>query len=64
MIDLDIKKTLLLGDSDLDLRVKLQIENGTFLALSGESGAGKTTFLRILAGLEKSESEIVVDGEI
>ncbi len=64
MIKLHVKKELISSFENMNLHVDLDIENGTFLAISGESGAGKTTFLRILAGLEKTQSEIVVDGEI
>ncbi len=64
MINLHVKKELISSFENMNLHVDLDIENGTFLAISGESGAGKTTFLRILAGLEKTQSEIVVDGEI
>ena len=49
---------------ELHLDVNLHINQGEFVALSGESGAGKTTLLRILAGLEESNSKIEVDGDI
>ncbi len=64
MIDLHVKKELLCKDSKMDLHVDLHVKNGNFIAISGESGAGKSTFLRVLAGLEKSKSKIVVDGNI
>ncbi|MBA1438169.1 MAG: ATP-binding cassette domain-containing protein [Epsilonproteobacteria bacterium] len=46
------------------LDLKLQINKGEFIALSGKSGSGKTTLLRILSGLEESNSKIEVDGKI
>ena len=45
---------------DLDL----VIEDGEFLSILGPSGAGKTTVLRLLSGLEKPRvGEILLDGE-
>lgn len=44
----------------MDLEVDLNLKQGFFYALCGESGSGKTTFLRILAGLESSQSFIKV----
>ncbi|NLK67417.1 MAG: ATP-binding cassette domain-containing protein [Campylobacteraceae bacterium] len=46
------------------LDVSATLDDGVFLALSGESGSGKTTLLRCLAGLEKSDGFIKVDGEV
>ncbi|MBO6718263.1 MAG: ABC transporter ATP-binding protein [Rhizobiaceae bacterium] len=41
----------------------LEIEDGQFFVLLGETGAGKTTTLRIVAGLEKpSEGDVLIDG--
>ena len=63
MIHIDIKKQLHGSDGLMDLCVSLEIEQGEFLALSGSSGSGKTSFLRSLAGLEKSTGTIEVDGK-
>lgn len=64
MISLHVNKNLHGANKEMNLHVNLDIQNGNFLALSGESGAGKTTLLRIIAGLEKSNSKIKVDDEI
>lgn len=43
----------------------LTIEDGKILSLVGPSGGGKTTLLRMLAGLEKIDSgEIIPNGEV
>jgi len=64
MIEIDIRKKLHGAEGEMLLQVNATIQTGSFTALSGVSGSGKTTFLRILAGLEKAEGEIRVDGEI
>jgi molybdate transport system ATP-binding protein len=60
MIEIEVKKSL----PSFRLDVKLGIQKGEFIGLMGASGSGKTTFLRILAGLEEAKGRIVVDGEI
>ncbi|MGE8065987.1 ABC transporter ATP-binding protein [Pseudomonas sp. NPDC089569] len=45
-------------------RMNLEIHKGEFIAIMGSSGCGKTTTLRMLAGLDKpSEGEIRLNGE-
>jgi len=46
------------------LDINLEIKKGEFVTIKGKSGSGKTTFLRVLAGLEESSGEIKVDNEI
>ena len=64
MISLNIKKELHGSNGVMNLDINLSLQNGEFVALSGVSGSGKTTILRILAGLEEAFGEIIVDGEI
>ncbi len=41
----------------------LSVKKGTFLGIQGKSGAGKSTFLSLLAGLQKADSgSITIDG--
>jgi len=64
MINIDIQKQLYGANGNITLDIKLQINKGEFIALTGYSGSGKTTFLRILAGLEKSSGTIKVNDKI
>lgn len=64
MISLNIKKELHGSNGVMNLDINLSLQNGKFVALSGDSGSGKTTLLRVLAGLEEASGEIIVDGEI
>ena len=59
MIELNISKSL----ASIELKVKLIIKQGEFIALSGASGSGKTTLLRVLAGLEDFNGSIEVFGK-
>mgnify|MGYP005986338387 FL=1 len=63
MIDININKRLHGSNGNMDLNVKLNIKKGDFIALSGLSGSGKSTFLRILAGLENANGVIKVDNK-
>ena len=58
MLSLQITKPLHGAGGAMQLDLDLQIEAGSFVAITGTSGSGKTTFLRILAGLEMAEGSI------
>ena len=45
-------------------RIDFEIEKGEFVIIAGQSGAGKTTILNILGGMDQASSgEVLVDGE-
>ncbi len=65
MIKIKAKKNLITSHGPLDLDVDFQIQDKEFITLFGSSGAGKTTILRMLAGLtDPGEGFIQVDDEI
>ena len=64
MIEFSLKKELFGVNENMELNVEISFKNGSFISLSGESGSGKTTILRCLAGLEKANGFIKVDDEI
>ena len=52
------------GNKQVIRQLDLDIPTGSILAVVGHSGGGKTTFLRILAGLEKADAgSFVLDGK-
>lgn len=64
MIVVDIKKKLRLSDTEKLLNIKFHIEKGEIITLFGKSGEGKTTILRMLAGLVKADKGFIkVNGE-
>src|SRR4051794_2891283 len=51
------------GDVDALKNLELDIPEGAFFVLLGPSGAGKTTTLRVIAGLEKPDTgKVILDG--
>ncbi|WP_291490100.1 sulfate/molybdate ABC transporter ATP-binding protein [Desulfurella sp.] len=61
MIEVKLKKKLF----TFELNVDLTIQGNDFVSIFGPSGAGKTTILRLIAGLDKPDSGyIYVDGKV
>jgi ABC-type sugar transport system ATPase subunit len=51
------------GDVTVVKKLDLDIQEGEFLVLLGESGCGKSTTLRMIAGLEEvTEGRVLIDG--
>ncbi|MFD2562731.1 ABC transporter ATP-binding protein [Aquimarina rubra] len=65
MIEVNINKTLSTAKGKMLLDIQLNIEKGEFVTLYGPSGAGKTSTLRILAGLLSVDNgQITVDQKV
>ena len=64
MITIDINKNLHGANGKMELDIHLKIQEGDFIALSGQSGSGKTTLLRILAGVEEAKGTIKIGNEL
>lgn len=63
MIHISIRKRLTMAEGTGDLAVNTKIDAGEFMVISGKSGAGKTSLLRIIAGFMKPESGFIKTGE-
>jgi len=65
MIVVNINKRLDTAEGSINAHFELTINDGEFLTLFGPSGAGKTTLMRMISGLETPDSGIIkVDGEV
>ncbi len=63
MIEMEVSKTLQAADGPMELQISMHLEQGQFATLYGPSGAGKTSTLRILAGLMPADKgRVVVNG--
>ena len=59
----NIKKSF--GETRVLSGIDLEIQRGEFITLLGSSGCGKTTTLRIIAGLEEiTAGELYIDGKL
>ncbi len=59
MLHISVEKDLHGSSGQMTLSVNVDVDTGDFIVIMGESGAGKSTFLRILAGLESAEGRII-----
>lgn len=65
MIAAEIHKKLNAGINETNLNIELQAGKGSITLMHGPSGAGKTTFLKIMAGLMLPEQgKIITDGQV
>ncbi len=65
MLKASFKKKITTGNGPVELNIKLSVPAGELTSLFGASGAGKTTILRILAGLTNPEEGfIAMDGQV
>lgn len=63
MIELDFQKKLIGAEGPFELGAHITIEKNEIAVLSGASGAGKTTILRLLAGIDQPDAGYIkVDG--
>jgi molybdate transport system ATP-binding protein len=51
IIEIDVEKKLVSSKGQINLHIKATLNQGELFVVFGDSGAGKTTMLRILAGL-------------
>lgn len=63
MIELTLNKALIGSSGVLNLDMHFQIERGQFVTLYGPSGAGKTSTLRMIAGLMEPENGKIIVNE-
>ena len=65
MIEFNLKKKLFSADGLMELQVDVQIEAHSFVTIYGKSGAGKTSILRMLAGLMYPDTGYIwVNGKV
>lgn len=65
MIELNLHKKLSGADGLIHLEVNISIETNELVTLYGPSGAGKTSIIRMIAGLMKpDQGSIMVNGKI
>lgn len=61
MVNLEIKDLTKIYKNKVVLNhISFNVKNGEFLSILGPSGCGKTTLLKILIGIEKSDSGIIM----
>jgi molybdate transport system ATP-binding protein len=63
MISINVTKKLHGADGDMNLQFNTKINSGELVTLYGPSGGGKTTILRMLAGLSTPDSGTITSHE-
>ncbi len=64
MIEIKLEKVLHAASGKMMLDLDCKIDKGSFVSIYGESGAGKTSLLRMIAGLMRpDEGSLLVDGQ-
>lgn len=56
MIELNCHKSVLSAEGPVDLSFNFSVPSGRCIGVFGDSGVGKTTLIRLLAGLERPDS--------
>jgi ABC-type sulfate/molybdate transport systems ATPase subunit len=64
LLDIDLHKTLTSKRQTTKISCKAQFQNGEITALYGKSGSGKTTILRMIAGLEHPDDGTIFYGGV
>lgn len=59
MIKIKLNKTLHSSQGEMQLDIDIQIKKGQLVTIFGESGAGKTSILRLLAGLMEADDGLI-----
>lgn len=63
LIEIDIEKMMVTANGPVNLAVRTVVREGELVAIFGSSGTGKTTLLRIIAGLIKPDRGLVKIGD-
>ncbi|WP_420386908.1 ABC transporter ATP-binding protein [Roseivirga sp.] len=65
MLEVSIQKRLQAANGELPLKLDFSCKSGEFLVISGESGSGKTSLLRMISGLMSPDTgRIAFNGQV
>jgi molybdate transport system ATP-binding protein len=59
MINIDVNRVIKSKKHNFHLNCAFKLESGSFISIFGPSGAGKTTLIRIIAGLDKIDNGFI-----
>src|SRR5674476_983303 len=60
MIQISLDKKLKAANGEMRLHIDIEIEQGELITLYGNSGAGKTSILRMIAGLLPADKGLII----